>query len=116
MTERTVRPAHQPAGGPPTGVWLGASTALRRAVPVDQPYPHICQARPISPLTGRPVRLDDRNCAACHPGWAPAPAETPCAADCGSPLDPAAATGGHDRHPGCEGPPQLRVIQGGRAA
>jgi len=25
-----------------------------------------------------------------------------CAAGCGWPLDPAAAAGGHDRHPGCD--------------
>ncbi|MEO3929267.1 hypothetical protein ABGB07_36260 [Micromonosporaceae bacterium B7E4] len=98
-------PAQQPAGttAPPAGVWLGASHALRRPVPVDEPYPHICQARPTSPLTGKPVRLDDRNCAACWPAWVPKPAGNPCAAGCGWPFDPAAAAGGHDRHPGCDG-------------
>jgi hypothetical protein len=63
-------------------------------------------------------------------GWAAGNGWPACAARCGWPLDPAAANGGHDRHPGCEtrqpergtnpGMPAhrahrpLRVIQGGK--
>ena len=45
---------------------------------------------------------------ASYPGW------RMCAAGCGWPLDPAAAAGGYDRHPGCERP-RLRLIKGGKA-
>lgn len=38
-----------------------------------------------------------------------------CAAQCGWPLDPAAAAGGYDRHPGCE-QPRLRLVQGGKTS
>jgi hypothetical protein len=49
------------------GHWIAASTALGRLVPADLPYPHVC-GRTVAAedtVTGRPVRLDKRNCAAC---------------------------------------------------
>ena len=49
-----------------TGVWLAASAALGRPVPVDEPYPHIHGCRFVGLMTGRLVRLGWRDCAACH--------------------------------------------------
>jgi hypothetical protein len=46
---------------------------------------------------------------AARPGW------RMCAAGCGWPVDPAAAAGGFDRHPGCERP-RLRLIKGAKGA
>lgn len=47
------------------GVWIKASLALGRPVPVDEPYPHICRRTATSPRTGLPVRIGFRDCAAC---------------------------------------------------
>lgn len=49
------------------GHWIGASKTLGRFVPVDGPYPHLCgkTAAAEDTATGRPIRLDKRNCAAC---------------------------------------------------
>ena len=108
-------PTQRSAGTPRTGLWIGASVALRRPAPTCEPYPHTCGTSLTGLMTGRPVRLGNRDCAACAaPTIGP-----PCAAGCGWPVDPAAAAGGHDRHPGCGWPmarPALRVIKGGRAA
>ncbi|TDC39663.1 hypothetical protein E1211_03690 [Micromonospora sp. 15K316] len=47
--------------------WLAASTVLGRPVTGAEPYPHLC-GRLLSAadsLSGRPVRLQRRDCAAC---------------------------------------------------
>ncbi len=53
-------------GVPPTGVWLGASHTLGRPVPVGEPYPHICRRTVAGAVTGQPVRLRWKDCAACQ--------------------------------------------------
>lgn len=51
----------------PVGLWLLASLALGRPVPVDERYPHVCHITVASRmLAGRTVRLTARDCAACH--------------------------------------------------
>jgi Bifunctional DNA primase/polymerase, N-terminal len=47
------------------GRWLGASTALGRPVPTTESYPHVCRRTLTDALSGRPVRLTARDCAAC---------------------------------------------------
>jgi hypothetical protein len=47
-----------------TGVWLIASKALGRPVATDEPYPHI-HGKVVVGHTGREVRLQRRDCAAC---------------------------------------------------
>jgi hypothetical protein len=48
------------------GVWIGASYALGRDVPVDEPYTHICRRRVRGRMTPHlDVVLDHRACAAC---------------------------------------------------
>jgi hypothetical protein len=47
------------------GLWIGASVALGRDVPVDKPYPHICGVETTGRMTGRRYRLQRRDCAAC---------------------------------------------------
>ena len=49
----------------PRGVWLGASHALGRPVPVDEPYPHICGIDIVGRMTGARYRLWRRDCGAC---------------------------------------------------
>lgn len=49
----------------PRGVWLGASYALGRPVPVDGPYPHVCHVKVIGTVTGVRFRTQQRDCAAC---------------------------------------------------
>ncbi|MFB9238684.1 hypothetical protein ACFFWC_24675 [Plantactinospora siamensis] len=56
------------ARDPGPGHWLGASRTLRRPVPVDGQYPHICGARVTGAVSGRPLRLQPRDCAACQEG------------------------------------------------
>ena len=71
-----------PAATP--GQWIGASAALGRAVPITEPYPHICDRIVAAEhtVTGRPVRLRSRDCAGCaddkaraagHPELSPVP-------------------------------------------
>jgi hypothetical protein len=48
-----------------SGVWLGASRALDRPVPVTEPYPHICGHVVTGYATGRVVTLWRTACAAC---------------------------------------------------
>ena len=49
-----------------TSTWIGASILLGRPVPADGPYPHICgQVMAAGSMTGRPVRVGWRDCAAC---------------------------------------------------
>ncbi|WP_420123880.1 hypothetical protein [Nakamurella sp.] len=48
-----------------TGRWIGASILLGRPVPVDGPYPHVCGSVLVGLMTGRPVRIGHRDCAAC---------------------------------------------------
>lgn len=46
--------------------WIAASKALGRPVPTTDPYPHLCHRTVAAgAVTGRPVRLDTRDCAAC---------------------------------------------------
>lgn len=47
--------------------WLAASAALGRPVTDDEPYPHVCGRRVnvTNTLSGRPVYLQRRDCAAC---------------------------------------------------
>ncbi len=47
--------------------WLAASTILGRPVTDDEPYPHICRRMlaAADALSGRPVHLLRRDCAAC---------------------------------------------------
>lgn len=49
-------------------VWLGASHALGRPVPVAEPYPHICGQTAVGTTTGARYRLTRRDCAACAGG------------------------------------------------
>lgn len=49
----------------PTGVWLGATYALGRTVPVGEPYPHICSITVTGLMTGGRYQLWRRDCAAC---------------------------------------------------
>ena len=54
------------------GHWIGATEALGRPQPATDPYPHICRLTVAAAHTvsGRPVRLTPRDCAACaeqHP-------------------------------------------------
>ncbi len=55
---------------PKPDVWIAASKALGREVTTEEPYPHICgRTVPGSrTVSGRPVTLDRRNCAACAEG------------------------------------------------
>lgn len=46
-------------------VWIGASHALGRPVPVAGPYPHICGTTVVGTMTGVKVRITRRDCAAC---------------------------------------------------
>lgn len=47
-------------------IWIGASYALGRDVPIDQPYPHVCGASVNGRMTPHlMVRLLPRDCAAC---------------------------------------------------
>lgn len=48
------------------GVWVGASYALGRPVPVADPYPHICQIPVTGLMTGVQFTLWRRDCAACQ--------------------------------------------------
>lgn len=48
-----------------TGVWLGASYALGRPVPVTEPYPHICSITVVGRASGQRLKLWRRDCAAC---------------------------------------------------
>ncbi|MFF5228430.1 hypothetical protein [Dactylosporangium sp. NPDC000521] len=48
-----------------TGIWVGASYALGRDVPVDGPYPHICGINLTSRHTRERIRLRRIDCAAC---------------------------------------------------
>lgn len=82
------------------GIWLGVSYILGRPVAADQPHPHTCGRTITGGVTGFVFRIWNRDCVACS---VPAPAGRPCRGGCGYPLDPAAAAGGYDRHPGCEG-------------
>jgi len=46
--------------------WVAASAVLGRPVTDDEPYPHICrQTLTAGTVSGRPVYLDRRDCAAC---------------------------------------------------
>jgi Bifunctional DNA primase/polymerase, N-terminal len=47
------------------GLWIGASHALGRPVPVGGPYPHICHTTVDGRMPGSRVRLNRRDCAAC---------------------------------------------------
>ncbi|MEV7228329.1 bifunctional DNA primase/polymerase [Polymorphospora sp. NPDC051019] len=68
-------------------LWLGASKILRRPVSDAEPYPHVCGRLLAADdsLSGRPVRLDRRDCAACtresyqrqHEHSLPAPPSVP---------------------------------------
>lgn len=49
----------------PGGIWLGASYALGRDVSVRDPYPHICTITVTGRMSGQPVKLWRRDCAAC---------------------------------------------------
>lgn len=69
MTARPRAPTPLPT---PTGLWLLATTALHRPVPVAGPYPHVCGAAAVSPR-GVAVRLSRRDCGAC---LAPPPSTT----------------------------------------
>jgi hypothetical protein len=46
-------------------VWLGASYALGRPVPVGETAPHVCGSLIVGRVTGRQVKLWRRDCAAC---------------------------------------------------
>jgi hypothetical protein len=46
--------------------WIGASYVLGRPVPVEEPYPHICHTTVRGTVTGRPVTLGRKECAACQ--------------------------------------------------
>jgi hypothetical protein len=48
------------------GVWLAASYALRRPIPVDAPYPHICGVAVTGTVTGWQYVVERKECAACH--------------------------------------------------
>lgn len=51
-------------------VWLLASRALGRPVPVDgEPYPHVCGAQVAVDVNGKPVELNHVQCAACATSW-----------------------------------------------
>jgi len=47
------------------GLWIGATHALGRPVPVGGPYPHICHTTVDGRMTRQPVRLARRDCPAC---------------------------------------------------
>ena len=71
----TVAP--EPERQPPVAVWLVASWALGRPVPVDEPYPHICRRVVAGRKTGQMVALTRKDCVACQtptPHRAPSPA------------------------------------------
>ena len=57
---------------PGPGHWIAASRALRRPVPVDEPYPHVCGAT-VTGMSGRTVQLRARDCAACAERAQPGP-------------------------------------------
>lgn len=49
------------------GIWLGASYALGRPAPVDEPYPHICQIRVAGRMTADlTFKIPPGDCAACR--------------------------------------------------
>lgn len=48
-----------------TGVWLLATVALGRTVPVGEPYPHLCGSIAYGRPGGPEIRLWSRDCAAC---------------------------------------------------
>jgi hypothetical protein len=53
------------AAAPTPGIWLEASFALGRDVPVTEPYPHICHVEWFSRTTAQRVKLRRLDCAAC---------------------------------------------------
>jgi hypothetical protein len=53
------------------GRWIAASTVLGRPVPTTEPYPHICHRTGADTVSGQPVRLTARDCAACATQRAP---------------------------------------------
>ncbi|WP_431728619.1 hypothetical protein [Verrucosispora sp. TAA-831] len=58
------------------GTWIGASLLLGRDVTADEPYPHICGSMLVGVMTGRPVHVNHRSCAACAQIAAAADAKT----------------------------------------
>jgi hypothetical protein len=49
-----------------SGTWVAASKALGRPIKADESYPHICgRTVRAGTVSGRPVRLTWRDCAAC---------------------------------------------------
>lgn len=53
---------------PGPGCWIAASRATGRPVSVNEPYPHVCRITITATVSGRPIRLDRRDCAACTKG------------------------------------------------
>jgi hypothetical protein len=49
-----------------TGVWLAVSHVLGRPVPVDGPYPHLCNRPVTGTVTGREFVTRRDDCAACQ--------------------------------------------------
>lgn len=49
----------------PGAVWLGATLVLGRPAPVDEPYPHLCSLRFVSPRNGERMWIGRKDCAAC---------------------------------------------------
>lgn len=47
--------------------WIAASKILGRPVSTEEPYPHICcrEVPADQTVSGRPVRMVPKNCAAC---------------------------------------------------
>lgn len=50
---------------PRRGIWVAASLALDRDVPLSAPYPHTCYFRVEGEMTGRIVEIERRDCGAC---------------------------------------------------
>lgn len=54
-----------PPAQPPARLWLLATRALGRDVPVDGPYPHVCWIPLPGVQTSKAGRLSPRDCATC---------------------------------------------------
>ncbi|MFI6161712.1 hypothetical protein ACIA59_17415 [Micromonospora haikouensis] len=55
------------------GLWLVATAALGRPVPVAGRYPHVCGVTLHATRSGNPYRYGGRDCAACAAGIGPGP-------------------------------------------
>lgn len=64
MKQRDMANLDHPYHRAPRGMWLGASYALGRPVPVGEDYPHICHLY-VTGWTGTRFKTQPRDCPVC---------------------------------------------------